>query len=111
MDADGAANDQIAHENAVESAPPTGIFRRSQAIGENSRYRRQWAALPKNFGADYASIPVPWQLTPPARVGRARQDCRAKDEAIIHKHAEISGFPAFKVTEIIGMIDPTTATG
>ena len=35
----------------------------------------------------------------------------AKDEAIIHKHAEISGFPATKVTEIIGMIDPTTAAG
>ena len=35
----------------------------------------------------------------------------AKDEAIIHKHAEISGFPASKVTEIIGMIDPTTAAG
>ncbi len=35
----------------------------------------------------------------------------AKDEAIIHKHAEISGFPATKITEIIGMIDPTTAAG
>ncbi len=35
----------------------------------------------------------------------------AKDEAIIHKHAEFSGFPASKITEIIGMIDPTTATG
>ena len=35
----------------------------------------------------------------------------AKDEAIIHKHAEISGFPASKITEIIGMIDPTTAVG
>ena len=35
----------------------------------------------------------------------------AKDEAIIHKHAEISGFPASKVTEIVTMIDPTTATG
>ncbi len=35
----------------------------------------------------------------------------AKDEAIIHKHAEISGFPASKITEIVGMIDPTTATG
>ncbi len=35
----------------------------------------------------------------------------AKDEAIIHKHSELSGFPASKVTEIIGMIDPTTATG
>ena len=33
----------------------------------------------------------------------------AKDEAIIHKHAEISGFPANKITEIGKMIDPTTA--
>jgi len=33
----------------------------------------------------------------------------AKDEAIIHKHAEISGFPASKVTEVKKMIDPTTA--
>ncbi|MDH3741469.1 MAG: DUF4242 domain-containing protein [Hyphomicrobiales bacterium] len=33
----------------------------------------------------------------------------AKDEDIIHKHAEISGFPATKVTEISKMIDPTTA--
>ncbi len=35
----------------------------------------------------------------------------AKDEAIIHKHAEISGFPATKITEIKRMIDPTTAAG
>lgn len=33
----------------------------------------------------------------------------AKDEALIHRHAEISGFPATKVTEIRKMIDPTTA--
>jgi hypothetical protein len=33
----------------------------------------------------------------------------AKDEAIIHEHAKISGFPATKVTEIGKMIDPTTA--
>jgi hypothetical protein len=32
----------------------------------------------------------------------------AKDEGIIRKHAEISGFPATKVTEITKMIDPTT---
>ena len=32
----------------------------------------------------------------------------AKDESIIHKHAEISGFPASKITEIGKMIDPTT---
>ena len=33
----------------------------------------------------------------------------AKDEDIIRKHAEISGFPANTITEIRKMIDPTTA--
>ena len=33
----------------------------------------------------------------------------AKDEAIIRKHAEISGFPATRITEVRKMIDPTTA--
>lgn len=35
----------------------------------------------------------------------------AKDEAIIRRHAEISGFPATKITEIRKMIDPTTEKG
>ena len=33
----------------------------------------------------------------------------ATDEDVIRKHADISGFPATKITEITGMIDPTTA--
>jgi hypothetical protein len=33
----------------------------------------------------------------------------ARDEVIIRKHAEISGFPATKITEVKKMIDPTTA--
>ena len=33
----------------------------------------------------------------------------AKDEALIHRHADLSGFPATKVTEIGTTIDPTTA--
>jgi hypothetical protein len=33
----------------------------------------------------------------------------AKDEDIIRKHAEISGFPATKITQVKKMIDPTTA--
>jgi hypothetical protein len=33
----------------------------------------------------------------------------AVDEDIIRKHAEISGFPATKITEISKLIDPTTA--
>ena len=33
----------------------------------------------------------------------------ATDEGMIRKHAEISGFPATKITEVRKMIDPTTA--
>jgi Protein of unknown function (DUF4242) len=33
----------------------------------------------------------------------------ARDEEIIRKHAELSGFPATKITEIGKMIGPTTA--
>jgi Protein of unknown function (DUF4242) len=33
----------------------------------------------------------------------------AQDEALIRRHAELSGFPATRVTEIGKTIDPTTA--
>jgi hypothetical protein len=33
----------------------------------------------------------------------------ARDEAIIRKHAELSGFPASRITAVNRMIDPTTA--
>ncbi len=33
----------------------------------------------------------------------------AENEEAIHRHAEISGFPANRITEIGKMIDPTTA--
>ena len=32
----------------------------------------------------------------------------ASDEGMIRKHAEMSGFPATKITEVRKMIDPTT---
>jgi hypothetical protein len=35
----------------------------------------------------------------------------AKDEGVIRRHAEMSGFPATKITEVRPMIDPTTANG
>ena len=35
----------------------------------------------------------------------------ADDEALIHEHAERSGFPATVVTEVRKMIDPVTAEG
>jgi Protein of unknown function (DUF4242) len=33
----------------------------------------------------------------------------AKDEEVVRRHAEISGFPASKITAVRQMIDPTTA--
>jgi hypothetical protein len=35
---------------------------------------------------------------------------RASDEDIIRRHAEKSGFPATKITQVRRKIDPTTAT-
>lgn len=34
----------------------------------------------------------------------------AKDEATIHRHAKLSGFPATRIQEVKTMIDPTTAS-
>ena len=33
----------------------------------------------------------------------------AEDEDVIREHARLSGFPANKITEISGVIDPSTA--
>ena len=33
----------------------------------------------------------------------------AKDEVTIHKHAELSGIPVTKITEVQSIIDPLTA--
>jgi hypothetical protein len=35
----------------------------------------------------------------------------SRDEAVIRKHSEMSGFPASKITEVSKTIDPTTARG
>jgi len=35
----------------------------------------------------------------------------AENEDAIREHARISGFPANKITEVTGTIDPTTARG
>jgi hypothetical protein len=33
----------------------------------------------------------------------------AEDESAIHEHARMSGFPANRITQLTGAIDPTTA--
>jgi hypothetical protein len=34
----------------------------------------------------------------------------AESEAVVREHAKLSGFPATKITEVRGVIDPMTAT-
>ena len=33
----------------------------------------------------------------------------AEDEAAIRRHAELSGFPANRISEVVGILDPETA--
>jgi hypothetical protein len=33
----------------------------------------------------------------------------AESETVIHEHARLSGFPATRIAEVTGVIDPTTA--
>ena len=35
----------------------------------------------------------------------------APNEAMIQEHAKLGGFPANKISKVVGMIDPTTAEG
>lgn len=35
----------------------------------------------------------------------------AEDEDAVREHARLSGFPATRITEVSGVIDPTTADG
>ena len=78
--------------------PKVGTFEREQlrqAAGKSNEVLRQ-------LGPD-----IQWVES---YVAEGKTFCvyLAKDEEIIRKHAEISGFPATKVTEVRKMIDPTT---
>jgi hypothetical protein len=67
-------------------------------------------------GAAATSNAALCQLAPRAQwvqsfVAQDRTFCiyLAEDEAAVHEHAKLSGFPANRVTEVLGVIDPTTA--
>ena len=78
--------------------PKVGSFEREQLKGAAAKSNEVLKAL----GPD-----IQWQES---FVAADKTFCvyLAKDEAIIRKHAEMSGFPATKVTEVRKMIDPTT---
>lgn len=78
--------------------PAVGSFEREQLKGAAAKSNEVLAQL----GPD-----IQWQES---YVAADKTFCvyLAKDEAIIKKHSEMSGFPASKITEVRKMIDPTT---
>ena len=96
---------------AQRDAPPLDLDHQAHDLGHG----RAGAPTQQLRGAAAKSNEVLTQLGPDIQwvesfVAAEKTFCvyLAKDEAIIHKHAEISGFPATKVTEVRKMIDPTT---
>ena len=76
-------------------------------VGSLERDALRGAAAKSNEALAQLSPDIQWQES---YVADDKTFCvyLAKDEAVIRKHAEISGFPATKITEIRKMIDPTT---
>ena len=79
-------------------------------IGEASRDDLKGAAKTSNAALEELGKDIQWVKS---YVAEDKTFCvyLAKDEEIIHKHSELSGFPATIITEIKGIIDPTTAQG
>jgi hypothetical protein len=85
------------------------IERDIPAVGTFEREQLREAAKTSNAALAKLSPDVQWVES---YVADDKTFCiyLAKDEDVIKRHAEISGFPANKITEVRRMIDPTTAT-
>ncbi len=83
------------------------IERDIPTVGTFERAQLREAAAKSNAVLQQLGPDIQWQES---YVAGDKTFCiyLAKDEAIIRKHAELSGFPATKITEIRKMIDPTT---
>jgi len=83
------------------------IERDIPAVGTFEREQLRGAAAKSNEALKQLGSDIQWQES---YVAGDKTFCiyLAKDEAIIRKHAELSGFPATKITEVRKMIDPTT---
>ena len=83
------------------------IERDIPAVGSFEREQLRAAAAKSNEVLKQLGPDIQWQES---YVAGDKTFCiyLAKDEAIIRKHAELSGFPATKITEVSKTIDPTT---
>lgn len=83
------------------------IEREIPAVGSLEREQLRGAAAKSNEALREIGPDIQWVES---YVANDKTFCvyLAKDEGVIRKHAEISGFPATKITEVRKMIDPTT---
>src|SRR4051794_14905313 len=106
---------------AIHSGQPTGegaeepmrkfiIERELPKIGSAEREQLRDAAKKSSEVLERLAPDVQWVES---HVADDKMFCvyMAKDEGVIRRHAEMSGFPATKITEVRRMIDPTTANG
>ncbi len=84
------------------------IERAIPGVDRLDRVQLQGAACTSNAALSRLAPRVQWIQS---FVAKDKTFCvyLAEDEAVIREHARISGFPADRITEITGMIDPTTA--
>ena len=84
------------------------IEREIPKVGSFDRGQMMAAAAKSNEVLAQLSPDVQWEHS---YVAGDKTFCvyMAKDEAVIRRHAEMSGFPANRITEVKTMIDPTTA--
>jgi hypothetical protein len=84
------------------------IERNIPKVGSFEREQLRGAAAKSNEALDRLAPDIQWVES---YVADDKTFCvyLAKDEDVIRRHAEISGFPASKITEIHKVIDPTTA--
>ncbi len=83
------------------------IEREIPKVGSLQREQLRGAAAKSNAALRELAPDIQWQES---YVADNKTFCvyLATDEGVIRKHAEISGFPASKITEVRKMIDPTT---
>ena len=84
------------------------IEREIPAVGSLEREELKGAAAKSNEALAALAPDIQWVES---FVAADRTFCvyLAKDEGVIRKHAEISGFPANRIVEIPKKIDPATA--
>lgn len=85
------------------------IERELPNIGASSQADLSGAAATSNAALSQLAPRVQWEHS---YVAADKTFCiyLAEDEDAIREHAKISGFPATTITEVTGMIDPTTET-